>query len=115
MPDGNIEDLLYEKFDVDNVNAVEMSDDFKEQNEDAKNNEECSENNNPKPARVFNFKIHEDDFKIMVVMSSISTVITSSSNVMTSFLNVMTSNGHKTGDDQLVISFTRPKYLAAGF
>jgi len=66
LPDGNIEDLLYEKFDVNNVNAVEMSDDFKEQNEDAKNNEECSENNNPKPARVFNFKIHEDDFKIMV-------------------------------------------------
>ena len=60
LPDGNIEDLLYEKFDVNNVNAVEMSDDFKEQNE------ECSENNNPKPARVFNFKIHEDDFKIMV-------------------------------------------------
>ncbi len=84
---------------------------FKEQNEDAKNNEECSENNNPKPARVFNFKIHEDDFKIMVVM-------TSSSNVMTSFLNVMTSTGHKTADqswswtghDQLVISFTRPKF-----
>ena len=99
-------------------NDVEMSDDFKEQNEDAKNKEECSENNNPKPARVFNFKIHEDDFKIMVVMTSISTVMTSSSNVMTSFLNVMTSNGHKTADQswswtglyQLVISFTRPKF-----
>ena len=52
------------------------------------------------------------------VMTSISTVMTSSSNVMTSFLNVMTSTGHKTADqswswtghDQLVISFTRPKF-----